>query len=410
MRVYPAMKTLALLLFTTVFASALLPCQQPATTDDDEDVLKAEKVDPFTDNDPELMKQAGIVRYGPFPWADFVTTDDIETVLGKGRFLWIETAHFRIGYSMKTQTLPAENEKRRFLRDEVKAVRESVPKFPARVKKLGPWVQLHLYAWRLERLYADVEQMLGVTDADFGPGNLPPNGKFLGLGDKFLVLLFEKTSDLSRYFDRFCNYKTDVAMRWYHVKTHQLLAALAIEDMEGFDATAVHSNVIYSVAHNLFSGYRGYHLELPLWLGEGLAHYFAAGIPSDVVNVRVLDSEADPERKIGIWPVKVRKRAQHEGVCFTFDQMCAWEQFGEMGYHHHAQAWSRVDFLMKRDPEKVAFMLRKLKELPPVPSAMVPRATVEALTRKLLIELFELDAAKFDSEWREWVLKTYPKK
>jgi hypothetical protein len=32
------------------------------------------------------------------------------------------------------------------------------------------------------------------------------------------------------------------------------------------------------------------------------------------------------------------------------------------------------------------------------------------MAQKLLIELFELDAATFDQKWREWVLKTYPKK
>ncbi|MCR9247327.1 MAG: DUF1570 domain-containing protein [bacterium] len=399
-------KTLALL-FATLGLVAFAPAQK--TTKDDEDVLKAKKIDPYTKADPALMKQAGIVGYGPFPWADYRTTDDLEAVLGKGRFLWIETEHFKIGYNLKTRPWPEENEKRRYLKKEIKEVRKKLPKFPSKPKKFGPWVQIHLYAWRLENLYRDFQKFMGVTDADFN-GAPPTNGKYLGMGDKYLVLMFEKRSDLARYFDRFCNTKADVAMRWYHLKTHQLVAACAAEGLEGFDLTAIHSHIIYSAAHNLISGFRGFHLALPLWLDEGLAHHFAVDIPSSVANVSLLNTEAIPELKINAWPVRVRKRAQHEGVFFTFDQMCEWKDFTKMGYHHHAQAWSRVDYLAKHDAEKLAFMVRKIKEIPPVANSMVPHKTIETAARRLLIELFELDAESYDKAWRAWVLKTYPKK
>jgi ABC-type nitrate/sulfonate/bicarbonate transport system permease component len=37
-------------------------------------------------------------------------------------------------------------------------------------------------------------------------------------------------------------------------------------------------------------------------------------------------------------------------------------------------------------------------------------AQIRALSMQLLQELYGLDAASFDAKWREWVLKTYPKK
>ena len=59
-------------LFAVACLAMLVTAQQrqPGTTKDDEDVVKAGKEDPFTKQDPELMKKAGIVSYGPFPWAD----------------------------------------------------------------------------------------------------------------------------------------------------------------------------------------------------------------------------------------------------------------------------------------------------------------------------------------------------
>jgi hypothetical protein len=37
-------------------------------------------------------------------------------------------------------------------------------------------------------------------------------------------------------------------------------------------------------------------------------------------------------------------------------------------------------------------------------------AQIRTMAQQLLLELFSLDAATFDQQWRDWVLKTYPKK
>lgn len=400
-----------LVLLSLLFACALVAQDPPkGTTKDDDDVVKAGPKDPFTEGDPDRMKAVGIQRYGPFPWADHKTTDDIDVELGKGRILWFETAHFRVGINLKTVALPQEQNEKKFLYEELRALHKLLPKIPERPKKLEPWIRLHLYAQRLEKLYADVQSLLHVTDADFGDAKEPPNGKYLGLPDKHLVLLFQKKSDLARYFERFCDFKVDKSMRWYHQQTNQMLAAVCSESLEGYDATAIYGHVVYAVAHNLLNGYRGYHMQLPLWLDEGLAHHFARQVPSGIVNVQVLDSEAEPEDNVDVWPAKVRRRAQHEGVCFTFAQMSAWAKFEELGYHAHSQAWSRVDFLLARDRDKVGVLVDKLKHMPPVDGGMIPPAQVSVQAQKLLFELFELDAASFDEQWRDWVLKTYPKK
>jgi hypothetical protein len=387
------------------------PVAQRGGDKDDEEIAKAGPVDPYTERDPERMKAAGIVSYGPFPWADGHTTDDIETELGKGRFLWLETAHFRIGFNLKSIGWPEEQDEKAFLRDEIEAVRKRLPKFPKKPKTLTPWVRLHLYAFRLEQLYADVQALLSVTDDDFADGAAPPNGRYLGMQDKYLVLLLQKRSDVARYFEHFCDFQCDSSMQWYHPKTHQMLTAVAAQALEGFDASAVHGHVLYSVTHNLMSGYRGYHLRLPLWLEEGLAHWYSRRVPNDGVNVQILDSEAvAQDDKQADWAVKVRRRAQHEGVCYPFEEMVKWTTFEQMGYHAHSQSWSRVDYLMQLDRAKVGQLITRLKQMPPVLETQVPPEKVGIAAQKLLFELFELDAPAFDERWREWVLKTYPKK
>lgn len=400
--------TLSMALLAVVAAAQERPA---GTTKDDDDVLKIGPKDPYTGGDESLMKAAGVVRYGPFPWADHKTTADIDKVLGEGRILWMETAHFRFGLSLKSAPMPEDGKKRKALQTELKDLEERLPKLPSRIRKVDPWMRLHLAAQRCEKAYADIQTLLGVTDADFpARGELSGQGAFLGQPDKFLVLLFQKKSDLARYADRFCGLRCEDSLRHYHTQTSQLVFGLANEGLEGFDEAGLHAHMLYAVVHNLLNGYRGYFYHLPLWLDEGIAHWYSRKVDADTINVNILDTEAVAEDKQANWAVKVRRRAQHEGAFFTFDKMALWEKFEEMGYHAHSQAWSRVDYLMALDAEKVGLMVRQLKSIPPVPGAMVPAAQIRAQAQKLLIELFELDGPTFDEKWREWVLKTYPKK
>ncbi|MCA8966696.1 MAG: hypothetical protein H6838_15925 [Planctomycetes bacterium] len=381
------------------------------TTKEDEDVLKIGPKDPYTGGDEELMKAAGVVAYGPFPWADFKTTADVDKVLGEGRILWMETAHFRFGLNLKSAPFPEDSKMRKPLQAELKELKELLPKVPERTRKVNPWLRMHLAARRCEAAYADLQKLLGVTDADFPDrGKESGQGPYLGQPDKFLVLMFQKKSDLARYADRFCNMKVDDSLRYYHTQSSQLLFGFAAEGLEGFDEAGLHAHMLYAVVHNLLNAYRGYYYQLPLWLEEGVAHWYSRKVHADTINVQILDTEAVAEDKQANWPVKVRRRAVHDGAFFTFEQMAAWEKFDEMGYHAHSQAWSRVDYLMQTDPEKLGLMITKLKSVPPIPGAQVPAAQIRTLAQKLLIELYELDGPTFDEKWREWVLKTYPKK
>jgi len=199
-------------------------------------------------------------------------------------------------------------------------------------------------------------------------------------------------------------------MRFYHDKTHQMLHAMAAEGLEGFDESGMHAHQVYALWHNLMNGYNGFSYPLPHWFGEGLAHWYARKVESEFLNIQIKDDEAVAEEKQNNWPVKVRRRAQHDGAWFKFVAMAAWDKWGDLGYHAHSQSWSRVDYLMQLDRDKVGMMLRKLKSVPSEHNYEAQAPQIRMLAQKLLFELFEFDAPTFDQKWREWVLKTYPKK
>jgi hypothetical protein len=390
---------------------AFAPAQEKPPPKDEEEVQKAQRVDPYTGGEAPAMAAAGIVAYAPFPWADGYSTADIERVLGERRVLWVETAHFKLGLGLRSAPWPEEQEPRKALQEEIKQLRKKLPKVAEKPKRIDSWLRLHLYAQRLEASYADFQKLIGVTDADFQKGTQPREGAYLGLPGKFLVLLFQRQSDMGRYMDRFCGRKNDSSMRFYHEKSFQMESCVAAEALEGYDEAGLHGHVIYSVFHNLLNGYNGFHYPLPLWLDEGLAHWYARKVPTDTINVQILDSEAVAEDKQNDWPVKVRRRAQHQAAVFPFEAMAKWEKWEEMGYHAHAQSWSRVDYLMQADADKVGLMVRHLKGLPVGAEGYEALGALARTTaQKLLFELFELDGPTFDTKWRDWVLKTYPKK
>jgi hypothetical protein len=406
-----ALRSARSFVFLLLSLSALPAQDKPASPKDDDEVKKIGPIDPYTGGDAVQMAAAGIVAYGPFPWADHVRTEDVDLVLGEGRVLWVESAHFRFGCNLRSIAWPEAQGPKKALQDEIKALRKKLPKVAEKPKRIDPWLRLHLAVQRAEKAYGEFQQLLGATDADFPPrGNLPGEGVYLGMPDKFLLLLFQKKSDMARYMEHFCQRKENASMRYYHDKTCQLLQAMAAEGLEGFDESGLHGHMVYALWHNLMNGYNGFHFPLPLWLSEGLAHWYARKVESNSLNIQIKDDEAVAAEKQDNWPVKVRKRAQHDGTWIPFDAMAELAQWQEMGYQAHSQSWSRIDYLMQTDRAKVGLLLKKLKHVPSDGTYEAQGAQLRKLAKEFLFELFAFDGASFDQKWRDWVTKTYPTK
>lgn len=375
----------------------------------DDDEVKKTPVDPFTGGDAALLTAGGHVAYGPFVWSKDTRTEDIDRVLGEGRVLWLETAHFRIGCNVRTVPLPEKQSQRKAVLDEVAALRKRFPKIPEKPKRLDPWLRLHLFAARAEKLYAEVESMLTKGGATFSDATTPPNGRYLGLPDKHLLLVFQKKSDLARYFDRFCGVTADRSFGYYLPSSHQMLYGVSVEGLEADDDPALHSHVLYGLAGNLANGLRGYEYRMAPWLCEGLAHCLSRRVDTDFVNITVKDEDNVNQEEQHLWAKKVRARAQYDRTRVPFATMAGWAEVSAMGYHGELQAWSRVHFLLEKSPEKVGTLMWKLKSLS-VPPGGLAQEELQKVQISALQEVFGLDAATFDAEWRDWVLATYPKK
>jgi hypothetical protein len=104
---------------------------------------------------------------------------------------------------------------------EISRLGQAVPKLKQRPKVIDSWLLVHLYAARLEALYADFAVRSGFqveappTPAGGSDGRGGRNrgglgdGPYLGQHGKFCLLILEERGNVVRYLRRFANRDTD---------------------------------------------------------------------------------------------------------------------------------------------------------------------------------------------------------
>ena len=411
--------------------SCLLFCLMPVSVDAqsrgrgaDEGLLPPDadaawRQDPYTRGEPEAMGVAGYTAMGRLPWGDDHSTMQIEEVLGAVQTLWVETAHFRVGSTLPEYKIEKEDKSK--LQSDLKALKERLPRVKVKIRELDRWLRLHLYAMRLEDSYAKVQELLGVTDADFpstaeevaAADPFMGNGVFLGLRDKFCVLLLEKRSSLGRYGQRYGNASAsgDSPLRLGFHGRGSLAFVTTEEFFEGhFDNdVSLHTHLVFNITIQLLNGFKDYYHTYPRWLIEGIAYEFMREVDELHPTFSGIKEKLSKELIESDWPVKVRKRVKVDYYP-SAKSLMAWEQGEKLEFADHTMMWSRVDYLMKEHPDGFRRFLHGLKA--PLPISGRSPTYEEVLARQDEVMLAELgfDADGFDELWAPWVLKNYPKR
>ena len=375
--------------------------------------------DPYTGGDAAVMKAAGYVSFGPFPLGHDHSTEAVESLLGDEPLIWIETAHFRLGCALSRVVLKGEEEWLpdwvRSVREELKRLKKRIPKVKVDVKELDPWLRAHLMAQRLEDLYAEVQGVLGVTDASFpavpgddptDPGRFRGLGPYLGMPEKFRVLLLRKAASQARYTSAYQGIEMTDPVRYHDIKLGAVFWSGSEETaggLFGYDL-ALHANLTFNVAHNLYSGYRSWSFDLPAWLPTGLGHWHARRVsPRFPAYDRKDDKDKDPRSPFWAWDTRVRglmKNGVFEPLSTLFERGNA----GEFGLEQHMQAWAFVDFLMQRYKDRLPRFLSELK-VPFHYRRKLPTAMeLSARQKDVMQAILDKDAEALQIEWRDFLL------
>ncbi len=392
-----------------------------------EEVEKASKVepDPYTEEDESLREKLGIVSYGPFAWADSHGTAKIEEVLGDVPIRWMETAHFKIGSALSSYKIPPTDKKQRTkIRAELTELKELLPDVNPKTKVLDPWLRLHLMAFRLEKQYSEISELFGVVDSDFppGPGKLVQfqyrgEGPYLGMPNKFTVLLLEKQSDLGRYTLRFTGTQKDSTTRHLFYKKMDrstLFLGVATEAHEGFyaDDTKLHCHLAFNTAHNMIHAYKYYWHTLPCWLSEGFAHWYARQVFIENNNWSGIVESSPGLRNEWNWVPKIYARVK-EDYFPPAAQLCTKTDFSRLKFAEHMMIWSRIEYLLtKEDRERFAVFLAEISaKIPEVqPGSLATPEQILVHQERAFQKAYEMDWEEFDRRWQPWILKTFKRR
>jgi len=381
-----------------------------------------ESKDPYTLDNPIAREAAGVVSYGPFDFGDNHGTKKVREVLGGIEIQWIETAHFKIGSTLDSYKIPSSDRKQRDkLRDELKQLSELLPAVKyKRIKTIDPWLRLHLYAQRLEKMYRELSELLQVDDSSFpmAPGlkvrgEYMGEGPFLGHRSKFGVLLLGKKSGVGRYLVRFCGKNNSLPQRFTFPGQDMMLFITSSEAAEGWlsDDTRLQTHVTFNVMHNLVDSYKHYNYALPVWIGEGIAHWYSRGIDPRFNNFSFVEETSAGLRKEWDWEPKVYKRVKNK-IIPAASEIVNWSEFGNLKFTNHLAVWSLVDFLVEYDRNLLAEFIGRINgKIPGVPITRIP-TTEEVLDRQeeVFREVYGWTWDELDVAWHKWVLKNYPKK
>lgn len=391
--------------------------------------------------DPEIMAAAGIVNHGPFPFFNS-DSEEIQQHLGIRTILWLETAHFRISCDLKDWKIPVEEKK------EYRAELEELAlKFPAidpkKIGTLDRQLRIHLFAERMEKMYADMLNLVGFTDEPFqalpseeefqtawkgewqkdlenafnaAPAR-PPEwpvwvdlGRFFGMPMKFEIMMFHYKADMERFKRDYIGLQNSQPQRWHctvkvdvgQPKSRAMWFGFSTEAEEMKHDQHVHNALLHNVGINMVDAYQLYLLESPYWLRTGIGHWLTQRNSTDYNFYDLDEGAAEMDADERKWAAAVRKLVV-AGEAPTFLELAKLQSYGEMGLNAHLVSWSHVCFLMEKDPAAFSKFLLVTKSNPQ------HTANLDA-QRETLQACYGWTFPQAEEAWQAWVLETYPLK
>ena len=409
----PPTTTLA---FLTLLAVALGPATNTAAQ---KKRLPKWKIDPYTKNDPEAMRKAGYVSFGPFQFGEhgskIITTKRIEEHLFYARIRWVETKHLRIGSSLGPWQIPNDLATRRRFRSELERLKKKLPRVNPRVRRLDPWLRLHLYAQRMEDLYADVQKWLMVEDADFPKDSKSKvygqtymgEGKYMGMADKYLLLITDKGNTYFDYLKNFTGRQSKFGQRWHYMKVGCLFYGIGFDMLPDKHDIALHNDLIFNLTINIIDGFRHYSYDLPVWIREGLGHWFERK-NSPKWNTFDQD-EAAPFNAPSKWRWKPYVRQLLSGRKWSkFSEMMQWRHYGDINFIDHVVLWARIDFMLSFGEKKFRDFMFEIKGRYDHKTGLSMQEDLVGVTRDALKKFYGITPLDFDRKFKEWVNENYP--
>ncbi len=326
---------------------------------------------------------------------------------------WIETRHFRIGSTLATCEVTTDGWEEKRLREELARLRKKLPRVPAMVDKLDPWLRAHLYALRLEECYDAFLQAFQLTDDDFkGDGSdkrLGP-GPFLGMDMKFVTLLVESEADFERVLKSQLGGVAKASAHWQLTGDTMVTCATpqGVRSLGFTTEAAFTSLVVYEQVTALAEGFRKSWGAIPPWFRCGLGFEFARRIDKRW-NVSAFGTTREFGDNSWDWEPRVC-RIVANGFATPWKEMAAWETWNDVKPQAHLLAWSRVQWILNRKGvDRRAFLIELGGRVTHLPMTDWPKIMFDRTTSAFWAG-FSKALEDCDEDWKRDVQKSCARK
>lgn len=366
---------------------------------------------PYCANDPELMAAAGIVSHGGFEFGR-TDTDGIDDLMASNDIRWIETPHFEIGFGGPPYKPKAKE--RKALTAELTELAKALPEIKPKTRTLDPWLRAHMYAARSEQIWDRFLEIMQVEESDFpdgttlwdGTGEYRGEGPYLGQKGKYELLILPGEGDLVAYIRDQYGLTTNLTSRWNNIERDSIVVTMHLADGDLKKDTALHGHVAFNLAHNLLDGFEHYSYDTPIWIHEGLAHYFEREV-SPLYNsfdgseggIPIRTNEDD-------WEGEAEDLAR-SGEASRMAQLMRLQTYSDMSLEDHFTTWSMVKFLIEEHPDFFAGLNKELHGRMDA-SGVVDSQNLGDVHREYFKEHLGMSYIQFDQAWRNWVLGIEP--
>ncbi|MDF1797786.1 MAG: hypothetical protein P1V81_01305 [Planctomycetota bacterium] len=245
-------------------------------------------------------------------------------------------------------------------------------------KRLDQHELMHLWADRMETLFADYVDTLQVKDGSFQ--------------QRLRLFVWWLPKDQKDGSLRFCQQGNEEGVKLLGLNPTYSLCG---NKKSHKNDESLHRNVVHNVTHLLLS-----HQNPMEWIGNkkggwadaGLAHWFEDKYFEVCDTYCYQEQNTNVDFKGGKWKPAVRKMVQSGdypkiGTVFS-------RNTDGLELEEHAIAFSYVDFLIHKDAKMFNLLLSRLRSKTP--------------TRDALAEAFGLSPIQMEEAWAEWVKDTYP--